>query len=75
MSGGSWDYAYLRLDEVAERLITSDPKEHLLRVRLGAQLKLMVAALHDIEWVDSGDLGEGDDEPAIKAALGALQFR
>ena len=32
----------------------------------------MGKALHDIEWVLSCDMGEGDEEPAIKAVLGEL---
>ncbi len=32
-------------------------------------LKLVAKALHDIEWVDSGDYGPGDDADAIRACL------
>jgi uncharacterized small protein (DUF1192 family) len=33
-------------------------------------LKLVAKALHDIEWVDSGDYGPGDENKAIRACLG-----
>ena len=31
---------------------------------------LVAKALHDIEWVDSGDYGPGDDTDAIRACIG-----
>lgn len=67
MSGGSWGYAYDGLDEVAERLSGSDDAE---RRALGTLLSRVAKALHDIEWVDSGDYGKGDELAAIRAALG-----
>lgn len=67
MSGGSWDYFYGRLEEVASRLqCERDP----LRKAFGSHLQKCAKALHDIEWVDSCDCGPGDDVKAIKAALG-----
>jgi len=66
MSGGSMDYLYLRVDEVADELLRSqDP----LRAAFGKRLKLVADALYAVEWVDSGDLGIGDDADAIRAAL------
>ena len=35
-----------------------------------AHLQLVAAALHDIEWVDSGDCGPGDENAAIRACVG-----
>lgn len=35
-----------------------------------AHLQLVAAALHDIEWVDSGDCGPGDENAAIRACIG-----
>ena len=66
MSGGSWDYFYRRLDEVASRLCD---EESPLRVLMGKKLKKAAIALHDIEWVDSSDCAEGDDEKAIRNFL------
>ena len=67
MSGGSWGYFFGRLDDVASRLqCERDP----LRKAFGAHLQKCAKALHDIEWVDSGDCSPGDEVKAIKAALG-----
>ena len=67
MSGGSWDYFYGRLEDVASRLqCERDP----LRKAFGAHLQKCAKALHDIEWVDSCDCLPGDEVKAIKAVLG-----
>lgn len=67
MSGGSWDYFYEKVEEVASRLQgETDP----VRRAFGTHLKKCAKALHDIEWVDSCDMGKGDEVKAIKAALG-----
>jgi hypothetical protein len=67
VSGGSWDYFYSRLEDVAGRLIDSQQAD---RRALGRMLMKASEALHDIEWVDSGDYGPGDDKATIAAALG-----
>lgn len=67
MSGGSWDYVYYKVEEAAERL-QSEKCPH--RRVLGDRLKLYAKALHDIEWVDSGDKVRGDEMEAIYRALG-----
>jgi len=64
MSGGSMNYLYSRL-EYAE--FTADTPE---RRAFARHLKLVAKALHDIEWVDSGDFGPGDENEAIRACLG-----
>ena len=65
MSGGSWGYVYLKIEEAAQDLMySSDP----MRRALGKKLMPFAKALHDIEWVDSMDYGEGADVEAIKAA-------
>ena len=62
MSGGSWDYLCFKVDEAADRLVNSkDP----LRKAFGIHLDLVAKALHDIEWVDSGDTSPGDERKAI----------
>ena len=68
MSGGSYDYAYDRAEDMADRLIeySKDP----LRIAFAKHLKQVAQAMHDIEWVDSGDYGEGREEESIKAVLG-----
>jgi hypothetical protein len=67
VSGGSWDYVYNKFDETAARLLNSkDP----LRRALGLRISYIANAMHDIEWVDSGDYGEGKEIEAIRKALG-----
>ncbi len=67
MSGGAWNYFYARLGDAADRL---DEDRDPLRRALGAALRPFVAALHDVEWVDSGDYGPGGEHDAIRVALG-----
>jgi hypothetical protein len=40
------------------------------RVTLGGLVLSVAAAMHAVEWVDSGDYGPGDEIPTIRAALG-----
>lgn len=63
MSGGSWDYFYQKVEEVGKNL---DLFNSPLRRKLGKHLLLIAQALHDIEWVDSGDYKHGDEREAIK---------
>lgn len=65
MSGGSMNYLYSKLEYDAT--FSLDTPE---RRAFAKHLQLVAKALHDIEWVDSGDYGPGDDEEAIRACLG-----
>ena len=65
MSGGSMNYIYSRLEY--EATFAEDTPE---RRAFAKHLKLVAKALHDIEWVDSGDYGPGDENAAIRACLG-----
>lgn len=67
MSGGSWDYMFGKMDEAGARLFGSS---NYLRRALGRRMVKMAKAMHDIEWVDSGDYSPGDDTKAIQQALG-----
>jgi hypothetical protein len=64
MSGGSMNYIYSKLEY--EATFTADTPE---RRAFARHLKLVAKALHDIEWVDSGDYGPGDENAAIRACL------
>lgn len=64
MSGGSMNYLYSRLEHDATfRECTPE------RRAFAKHLQLVAKALHDIEWVDSGDYSPGDDSEAIRACL------
>ncbi len=67
MSGGSWDYVHSVFQRTADNLSTSKIS---LRRALGKRIELIAKAMHDIEWVDSSDYSDGDDEEAIKKAIG-----
>lgn len=69
MSGGSYNYAFRHVDEMAESIETRHRSTPLRRA-FAEHLKLVGKAMHAIEWVDSGDYGPGDEEAAIKAVLG-----
>ena len=66
MSGGSYNYAYCRIedlaDSISERVMTPERKAFVSLLR-----KVAIAA-RDIEWRDSGD--GSDEELSITAALG-----
>lgn len=67
MSGGSYDYAYTKASDMADQLKRS---EIPLRRIFGRHLEKVAQAMHDIEWVDSGDYGTGDELEAIQKVLG-----
>jgi len=65
MSGGSMNYLYSKLEYDAT-FSTDTPERRAFRMHLA----LVAKALHDIEWVDSGDYGPGDENEAIRACIG-----
>ncbi len=75
MSGGSYDYAFGRIDdlaaEVQRQAIDREliPEHRALRLAFADLLKRCAKAAHAIEWVDSCDYGPGDEVAAIRAAL------
>lgn len=64
MSGGSMNYLYSKLEYDAN-FAQNTPE----RRAFAAHLKKVATALHDIEWVDSGDCVPGDENAAIRACL------
>jgi hypothetical protein len=71
MSGGSYDYISGRVEEAAgmvARRADGAPNESLRRA-FAAHLELVSIALHDLEWVDSGDTSPGDEEAAIRKVI------
>ena len=67
MSGGSWDYCYQKIDEMADRM--QNEKEPYRRA-FGQHLRDVAKAMHDVEWVDSCDSSPGDDRAAIEKVMG-----
>lgn len=68
MSGGSYNYAYRHVEDMA---LTLSRKKSPIHNAFGKHLLLVAKAMHDIEWVDSGDYGEDRDVEAIRNVLGA----
>ncbi len=68
MSGGSYDYAYYKVDEFASALRTEGP-QGALREAFRQHLRLVSKAMHAVEWVDSCDWAEGGEVEDIKAVL------
>ena len=64
MSGGSMNYLYSKLEYDAT--FATDTPERLAFKR---HLVKVARALHDIEWVDSGDMSKGAELDAIRACL------
>jgi len=67
MSGGSLDYVCYKLDgaiEVIERRATT-----VLQIAFAAHLKDVSKALHDLEWVYSGDYSEGQEVESLRKVI------
>ena len=63
MSGGSMDYLYTKIQYVRF------PEDTPERRAFAKHLQLVAKALHDIEWVDSGDCVPGDENKSIRECL------
>ena len=68
MSGGFYEYADYKLRSFI-REFAAEANTPLRKAFL-AHLTDVAKAIHDIEWVDSGDYGPGDEDEAIKKVLG-----
>lgn len=63
MSGGSMDYLCYKVEDAT--FSTNTPE----RLAFAKHLKRVAKALHDIEWVDSGDYDPGKESEAIRDCL------
>lgn len=67
MSGGSLDYACHKVEHIADMIKERATKpEHLAFMR---HLYNVAEALHDLEWVWSGDYGDGNEMKAIMTVI------
>jgi hypothetical protein len=64
MSGGSMNYLYSKIEYEATFLQNTPERRAFAK-----HLHLVAKALHDIEWVDSGDYSKGGVPKAIRACL------
>lgn len=67
MSGGSLDYAYGRLDDLACTIAARAKTP--LHMAFAEHLRKVASAAHDLEWVWSCDTCPGDEEAAIRAVI------
>jgi hypothetical protein len=78
MSGGAYEYAYLRVVEFADALDDNRTLDGyqlarpngLDRLAFAAHLRKVADAMKAIEWVDSGDCESPHDVEAIHAVTG-----
>lgn len=67
MSGGSLDYAYSKVNYIAdevERQATTALQKAFVK-----HLRDVGEALHDLEWVGSGDYGVGDEVEVLRKVV------
>lgn len=69
MSGGHYDYVYHKINDITIENVDTD----IRRYQFQKLLTLIGKAMHDIEWVDSGDYSAGDEYEAIDACLKFLR--
>ena len=67
MSGGSLDYVYRNVADAAKNIL--ERSQNPLHRAFAKHLIKVSKALHDLEWVYSGDCSEPDEEDAICAVL------
>lgn len=67
MSGGSYNYIGLKIQDIDVMWVDSPQRRAFQNL-----LKLVGEAMYDIEWVDSGDYGPGDENKAIEKCLDYL---
>lgn len=67
MSGGSLNYAYGIVNDTASEVLARARTP--LHRAFGKHVQDVAKALHDFEWLLSGDYGPGDEEAAIRAVV------
>lgn len=66
MSGGAYDYAFEKVQDVANRL---ERQASPLRREFGRHLHKVAEIMKEIEWVDSGDRMHGNEIGMIEELL------
>lgn len=72
MSGGSYDYKYQKITELSGEIL-SGGDHRKLRTIVSTVLAMMGSICHDIEWIDSDDMGDHDWKDEIIPQLIKLQ--
>ena len=74
MSGGSYNYLFERVAEAADLILKNNKglscrQVAELRDAFASHLHDVARAMKEVEWVDSGDTGPGDEISAILRVL------
>ena len=72
MSGGSLDYGQFKIDEI-RGMIEARATGNSLHLAFAQHLGLVGEAVHELEWLYSGDTVEGDEVEAIEKVLMAKE--
>ena len=67
MSGGSLDYVCYKVGDAADSIEARATTP--LQKAFAAHLKDVAKALHDLEWVFSGDYSDGDEVEALSKVV------
>lgn len=67
MSGGSLNYVFGTINDAAYNI--EQHSTNVWHTAFAAHLRLVATALHDLEWVWSGDYAPGDEMAAIQAVV------
>ena len=67
MSGGSLNYAYSRVEDIAQDVLRRS--ETNLHRAFAKHLFDVAQALHDLEWVLSGDYAYGEESESIRKVV------
>lgn len=74
MSGGQYDYFFSKLScFISDVRYNRDSPLTSKREQFLKLLELVEKACHDIEWVDSADMGPGDEDAALDAVFNFLK--
>ena len=66
MSGGSFGYSFREVESMA-RFLLKCPQPY--RKAFGRHLLDVAEAMHDVEYVESGDMSTGDEKEAIMKCI------
>ena len=67
MSGGSLDYVCYKLDDAIDTI--EKRATTVLQKAFAKHLKDVAKALHDLEWVYSGDYSEGQEVESLRKVI------
>lgn len=68
MSGGSYDYAFCKVEDMASSMCKAENCSSL-RKAFAKHLRLVATAMKTIEWVDSGDCSEPVAEKEMRKVI------